>query len=410
MLGGFLLEADALAGCAEGEEPVASCQIARQEKQVSVCLSGDAAVYRFGPVQGKPEMTLRAPLMEVGYLRADGAGQTIDETVVFPNEEYAYQASFGFRAGLPPDPTELRKFGTVKVLRKDKTVAELACAPETIIRKPDLLLDRMRKAGRKGTSDGVVFNNYEIEYPGPVSESPPCKQDFNVDTCWSQGISAARGGDPALALGYFDKSCDADLGPQGCYEAGKLYLQSRALRDYGRAYERFTRVCSSDDVGQGPYACKYLGWMHHTGIGAEKDPHKAWSYLSQACFTHNEALIIDAEGCHFFAEAVLRAHPLGDARRQREQAGGGYLAYLALAMGCADDAKGICAEAKTLLDNGKAVSAAWIARCDEDMGAAPPAIDCAGLITPPSDYETNQALRRQIFSHFQDALGTLGAQ
>jgi TPR repeat protein len=385
--------------CRAPEEQIASCQIEGQPKQVSICLSGTDAIYRFGPQIGQPELMLKSPLMNLGFLTASGAGGTIDEIVTFLNVDYAYQLTFGFRDGLPPDPSELHKIGKVSVSRNGKSIIELTCAPDTINRVHDRLLERMRAIGRETDSNGATLSNYTIEYPGPAVGSPPCEQDFNVDTCWSRGVSAQRGGDPALALDHYDMPCDADLGPQGCYEAGKLYLQNKKLRDYARAYDRFTRVCESDDVDQGPFACKYLGWMHLTGIGAAKDADKAWAYLSQACFTHNDELMIDSEGCHFFAEAVLKTTPADQSSKN-----GGYLAYLALAMGCSDGAEGICAEARAFLAAETAISAPWIARCDRDLENAPPANDCAGLITLQQDYDTNQALRRQIFANFLDAL------
>ncbi|WP_363796624.1 hypothetical protein ABU614_15185 [Lysobacter firmicutimachus] len=398
LLCAWLFSADAPARCMDVEGRVAACRIAGQEKTLAICLAGDEAVYRFGPAQGADELVLRAPLAQLGYFRADGAQDTIDETVVFGNGDHSYRARFGFRDGLAPDPTELRGFGELEVRSKDKTVAALTCAAGTVERVPELLLDKMRQIGRERTTDAVEFPNYDIVYPGPVAQSPACERDSNVDTCWSQGVSAARGGDLGLALGYFDKSCDADLGPQGCYEAGKLYLHNRKLRDYVRAHERLSRVCDSDDIGQGPYACKYLGWMHHTGIGAEKDPEQAWTYLSRACFLHNPESMIDAEGCHFLAEAALAGARPRLGRSQRA-----YLAYLALAMGCADDAEGICTQAKSMLADARTASAAWLARCDEDTAAASPARECAGLIAPQADYETGQALRKQLLSLFRGA-------
>ncbi|WP_141233591.1 sel1 repeat family protein [Lysobacter antibioticus] len=407
LLGGWLSGAEASARCMDVESRVAACRIAGQDKSLAICLAGDEAVYRYGLEQGPDELVLRAPLAQLGYYRADGAQGTIDETVVFANGDHAYRARFGFRDGQAPDPTELRKIGELQVQRKGDTVAALTCAADSIERVPELLLDRMRKLGRTHASDAVEFPNYDIEYPGPVAQSPACERDSNVDSCWSQGVSAARGGDPALALGYFDKSCDADLGPQGCYEAGKLYLHNRKLRDYPRAYERLGRVCASDDIGQGPYACKYLGWMHHTGIGAPRDTAQAWTYLSKACFLHNPDLFLDAEGCHFLAEAALAGAPRSE-RPQRVSGERGQLAYLALAMGCADGAEGICAQARTLLSDARAASAAWVAGCDADAAASPLG-DCAGLIAPQADYEANRALRKRILSRFRDASSALDA-
>lgn len=398
-----LAAADAVAGCAAAEETVATCRIEGQQKQVSICLYEDESesmdvVYRFGPMQGKEELVLRAPLMELGYATANGAGVTIDETAIFTSGDHAYRVTFGFRDGRKPDPSALHKFGTIQVLRNDKRIAELSCAPETIVRTPDLLLERMRERGRTHASDGTTLSNYDIGHPGPVSEALPCEKKNNVDTCWSLGVSAARGGDVALALEYYDKSCDADFGTYGCYDAGKLYLHNRQLRDYAKAYDRLGRSCEGNDPGQAPYACKYLGWMHQTGIGAEKDNEQAWGLLKSACFVEDDDPLIDGEGCDLFARTVLIKHPPGDAQEQRKRVGSGYLVYLALAMGCTDQAETLCAKAKTMLVDAKLAGAAWVSFCDEDSG------DCAGMLEPQEDFTATLAQRERLVEHYPSAM------
>lgn len=395
----FVAASVSQAQCAAPEQLIATCQIEGQNKHLSICVSGSDAIYRFGLIDAGPELILQSPLMNLGFTTASGAGGTIDEIVTFLNKDYAYQISFGFRAGQQPDASELQKFGKVSVMRNGKTITELSCAPKTIDRLHDRLLQAMRDIGRERNSDGATFSNYPIEYPGPAADSPPCEQDFNVDTCWGLGVAAARGGDVALALGHYDKSCDANLGTQGCYEAGKIYLQNKKLRNYARAYDDFTRVCESDDVGQGPYACKYLGWMHLRGIGAAADTEKAWQFLSKACFFHNDALFIDAEGCHFFAETVQKISKANGTPQR-----GGYLAYVALAMGCADPSEGLCAEARTHIAKATAASTQWVERCDQELTSDGPAQTCADLITLQQDYDANKRLRRQIFLQFQPAL------
>ncbi|QWP78584.1 sel1 repeat family protein [Lysobacter sp. K5869] len=401
-----LSAADAVAGCASAEDTVATCRIEGQNKQVSICLYEDESkpmdvAYRFGPAQGQEELVLRAPLMDVGYLTASGAGVTVDETAIFASGDHSYRVTFGFRDGRKPDPSALHPFGTVQVLRQGATVAELACAPETIVRTPDLLLERMRERGRTHASDGSQLSNYGIDRPGPISEAPPCEREHDVDTCWGMGVSAARAGDLALALGYYDKSCDAGFVTYGCYDAGKLYLHNRRLRDYAKAYERLGRSCKGSDPGQAPYACKYLGWMHQTGIGAKKDNREAWRLLSAACFVRAEGPLIDGEGCDLLAKTILIEHPLGDAQQQRARVGSGYLAYLALAMGCTDAADTVCAKAKTMLADAKAARAAWAAFCDEDSG------DCAGMLEPQKDFGATLSQRERLFAHYQDALTAL---
>ena len=43
----------------------------------------------------------------------------------------------------------------------------------------------------------------------------------------------------------------------------------------------------------------YLGWMYLTGTAIERNPAMAFRKLAQACFLHNNAILIDGEGCHF---------------------------------------------------------------------------------------------------------------
>jgi hypothetical protein len=291
-----LWTAAAVASDPRPEEAVLTCRIDGQDREISISITGTLATYRYGSALQKPELTLNSPLADLGYRRKNGPGDTIDEIVTFTNGDTAYRMAAGFRNGAAPDPTALQPFGTLTVSRAGKTLTALNCRPDSIRRVHDRLLARMRDIGRERSSDGESFPNYEIQYPAPANRSPPCEEDFNVDTCWSLGVGAARGGDLRGALGHYDMSCEAGFNDLGCYEAGKLYLQNRQLRDYAKAKARFTRVCDGEDPGRGPYACKYLGWMHLTATGVSRDLDKAWSRLALACFLHNDADMIDPEG------------------------------------------------------------------------------------------------------------------
>lgn len=220
-----------------------------------------------------------------------------------------------------------------------------------------------------------------------------------MDTCWARRIDAERGGDLRGALEHYDMSCDAQLITAGCYEAGKLYLQKQQLRNYARAKERFTRVCSGDDPGQGPYACKYLGWMYLTGVGAKRDRDMARSFLAKACFLQNDDLLIDPEGCHFLARSISemrdRSFPTdGNAK---------YAAYLSLAMACTDNAKTVCDEARTLYERENARRAIWIKDCDAEAARRGPIISCAKLAKIEDDYDAAKAMRRQMRDLFVNA-------
>jgi TPR repeat protein len=384
------------------EENVLTCSIAGQDREASLSIAGDRVVYRYGPPGQRPELTLSAPLGELDYRRRNGAGDTIDETATFANGDTLYRFEAGFRDGAAPDPSALHPFGTLTVSRNGQTLAGLTCRPDSIRRKHDRLLALMREIGRERGSDGQSFPNYAIQYPLPASRSPPCEADFNVDTCWSRGVAAARGGDLRAALDHYDMSCAAGFDELGCYEAGKLYLHNRALRDYGRAQARLTHVCDSDDPGRGPYACKYLGWMYLTGTGTGRDLDKAWSHLSKACFLHNDALMIDPEGCHFFAQTV-RAAQAAEPRRFKTA---DFLTYVALAQGCTDNARTVCDEAREMYRTAAARGAEWIGRCENAVRSRGLFPSCAQMTTVTDDYEATMAARRNLMAVFLQALDT----
>ena len=380
-----------------GVETIMACRIDGQDREASVSLAGNRVTYRYGPPQGDPEITLSAPLGDLDYRRADAAGDTIDEIVTFANGDTTYRLAMGFRDGAQPDPTALRPFGLLTVGRGGKVLARLSCRSDSIQRRVDRLLTRMRESGRERTSDGVTFNNYPVHPETPAAQSPACQADSNVDTCWSRGVSAARRGDLRGAIEHYDMSCDARIGTMGCYEAGKLYLHNRQLRDYTRAKQRLARTCDGDDPGQGPYACKYLGWMYLTGTGVERDLGRAFGTLAQACFLHNEAIMIDPEGCHFLGRTALEQR----ARSSRGNANADYIAYLAFAQACTDGADTVCEEAKAFYQAQAARKAGWIARCDRDAGAYGDVSSCAGLARKWENYDAAQAARKQLASLFR---------
>ena len=381
----------------KAEETVLTCRIEGQDRVASISLSDKQAIYRYGRPGQQPELRLSSPLADLDYRREDGAGDTIDEIATFANGDTAYRFAAGFKNGAQPDPSALRPFGLLTVSRAGKVLAKLACGPASIERNPDRLLARMRDIGRKQTTDGVSFPNYPIHPPVRAADAPPCKADTNVDTCWSRGVSAARNGDLRGALEHYDKSCDARIGTMGCYEAGKLYLHNRQLRDYARAKERLARTCAGDDIGQGPYACKYLGWMSFTGTGVPRSLDEAFGYLGKACFFHNDAILIDPEGCHFLGKTALELR----GRSQRDAARADHLAYIAFAQGCTDNATTVCDEARALYRREAARAASWIKLCDSDVGEHGPIGTCAELTISGEDYDAAQAARQQLASMFR---------
>lgn len=398
-----LWTAAAVASDARPEESVLTCRIEGQDREISISITGTLATYRYGSALKKPELTLSSSLADLDYRRKNGPGDTIDEIVTFTNGDTAYRMAAGFRNGAAPDPTALEPFGTLTVIRAGKTLTALNCRPDSIRRVHDRFLARMRDIGRERSSDGESFPNYEIQYPAPANRSPPCKDDFNVDTCWSRGVGAARGGDLRGALGHYDMSCEAGFNDLGCYEAEKLYLQNRELRDYAKAQERFTRVCDGNDPGRGPYACKYLGWMHLTATGVSRDLDMAWSNLARACFLHNDVDMIDPEGCHFLAKTVSAARDAPSSQYPKAD----LLAYVALSQGCTDDARTVCEEAQILYRTGTGRHAPWIKSCEALVRAKGTFASCEDMGRFRDDYDDAMATRRKLKALFLAALDDL---
>lgn len=384
-------------------EAAMSCEIQGQQRQLSVSIAGTRAHYRYGVAGQKPELALSSPLADLDYRRNYGPASTIGEIVTFHNGDTAYRVESGFRGGVQPDPTTLQPFGLLTVSRAGKTLATLRCRPETIQRVPDRFLAAMREIGRERDSDGEVFPNYQIQYPASAAQSPACEEDFNVDTCWSRAVAVARSGDQAGALAHFDMSCDAGFNINGCYEAGKLYLHNRQLRNYSRALTRLTTACDSRDPGFGPYGCKYLGWMYLTGTGTPRDLDKAWSNLARACFLHNDVNMIDGEGCHFFARTVNEARAAMPAQYKDAE----FLAYLALAQGCTDDAKTVCDEAQALYRQGAGQRAHWVKRCEATARTSQRFTACADMVRVEERLEDREDTRSALKSMFLTALAAL---
>lgn len=236
-----------------------------------------------------------------------------------------------------------------------------------------------------------------------AAQDAPCVQDANVDTCWSAGVAAEKRGDKVAALAAYDRSCEAGFQQGGCYEAGKLYLTDPALRDAAMGERRMAAVCASDDVGIGPYACRYLGVMYRDGTSGAPQPGAAFAALSKACFLHNPAPFIDGEGCAQLARSV----PARGAVRLKTGAAWDrdYLAWLGLAMGCTDARPDLCDQARQRYRAAAAAKAGWVARCDEEVAEEDEKMRCAALAGVPKDqsFEARQVQRLQLVSLFRTA-------
>ncbi|WP_299016599.1 hypothetical protein [uncultured Caulobacter sp.] len=233
-----------------------------------------------------------------------------------------------------------------------------------------------------------------------------CAPEANVDSCWRAGVKAERRGDARAALAAYEASCAAGLQIGGCYEAGKIYFLNLSLRDYGKSKDRMTPVCEGTDPGIGPYACKFLGIIHRKGLAGEASAERAFDYLSRSCFPRGEPFI-DGNGCEILADNV----PGADAMRVDDEVWNpGYIAYLALAMGCSDDMPALCARAQALHRKAIAQSARWLARCVEDAAAVGFSGRCEAVVQSAraADYEQRQTFRRRLVRMFHLATDYAG--
>ncbi|MGV0908569.1 hypothetical protein [Martelella sp. FOR1707] len=229
-----------------------------------------------------------------------------------------------------------------------------------------------------------------------------CTPDANVDSCWEAGVAAEKHGDAQAALAAYEASFNAGFQVGGCYEAGKIYFLNVALRDYEAAQERMESVCESDDVGIGPYACKYLGIIYRNGLTGEPQTDRAFAELSRACFLHNPAPFIDGNGCEILADSIPGADEMGvDAEIWQPE----YIAYLAYVMGCSDDMPALCDRALEIHRRAVAQSARWLGRCAEDVEAVGFPGQCEDLSRAASvaDYEQRQTFRRRLVSMYHRA-------
>lgn len=229
-----------------------------------------------------------------------------------------------------------------------------------------------------------------------------CTPEANVDSCWEAGVAAEKRGDAKAALAAYDMSCNAGFQMGGCYEAGKIYFLNVDLRDYEAAQERMEIVCGSDDVGIGPYACKYLGIIYRNGLTGQPQIDRAFAELSRACFLHNPAPFIDGNGCEILADSIPDAAEMGVGEEIWQPE---YIAYLAFAMGCSDDMPGLCERARAIHSRAAAQSARWLDRCADDVEAVGFAGQCGDLSRAASvaDYEQRQAFRRDLVDMYRRA-------
>lgn len=134
-----LLALPAHAAC-QGQQ-VFACDIG--SKSVEVCLTPTDLTYSYGPTDA-PELSLTAPITEAAYTPWPGVGSSIWETVAFQNEGVTYEVWFNADRMTDEHPIT----GGVRVMQGDATVAELACAKDSVRSGLDLIYGAKEAAGQ----------------------------------------------------------------------------------------------------------------------------------------------------------------------------------------------------------------------------------------------------------------------
>lgn len=129
-----LLGSLAQAGCPAGQEAFTSCQIKGRNTEVRVCFDDQVATYRYGPIDGAPDLTLSDTVAHVDFEPWSGLGKAISETVTFYNGAFSYQIGGGFERPFSDEEMQLgpRRFGWIDVAQNGEILRRLECLPDTV--------------------------------------------------------------------------------------------------------------------------------------------------------------------------------------------------------------------------------------------------------------------------------------
>ena len=121
-----------LAAAACPEVTLVSCGLAKSQKRVELCLTGDTLRYRFGTAQAV-ELELIRDLAEASFTPWPGIGRTMWEELSLENEGVTYQFS-SYSEKLMEEGTEDQlALGTdLFVQRGDQVLAKLTCDPAQV--------------------------------------------------------------------------------------------------------------------------------------------------------------------------------------------------------------------------------------------------------------------------------------
>jgi len=108
-----------------------SCDLASDEKTISVCAISDQSRYTFGSFDGVPDIRIFANLQKA-YIPWMGTGRHVNETLSFKDKDLTYRVHFSLdRSAKSPKVS-----GGIDVIQQNQIIAAMSCHPASI--KPNI--------------------------------------------------------------------------------------------------------------------------------------------------------------------------------------------------------------------------------------------------------------------------------
>ncbi|MEM7471321.1 MAG: hypothetical protein AAF340_08210 [Pseudomonadota bacterium] len=142
----FAVVATPAVSCGIGEYEVFDCAISGGKKQLRLCTTEQAAIYRFGKTGNAPELELFAPIERFDYRPWNGIGRTLYEQVTFTNQSYGYTVYGVFDRLAEEGNADLE--GGVIVTDAGAEIAHLTCDAGSVTARMDLFYELKTRAGQ----------------------------------------------------------------------------------------------------------------------------------------------------------------------------------------------------------------------------------------------------------------------
>jgi hypothetical protein len=129
----MLTATPALADCPNNLDLFMRCTIEGGQKELQVCFDGNHANYRYGPIDGVPELELDRWISEGATYRPwKGVGRSIVIGMDVENGLFTYATYVGFDRTDAVENPAASMFGGVEVFEGDVLLTRLSCIPLTV--------------------------------------------------------------------------------------------------------------------------------------------------------------------------------------------------------------------------------------------------------------------------------------